>query len=519
MQAHRASATLGSRIQSADRASRRRGCARAHPGAVGVALLLASLLLAMPSPGRSAAGPLGLGGRLEGSGIVRWNGDTPSQDPIARLDLWAEQKVAPGWRWRLSTTGRAGGPPVDPRVGAFDFDRTFQNLAPSLELDDAFVEWRGAEAALKVGNQKFFWGRLDANRPNDLLNPRQYEDPFLDDERDQKIAVPAVSATWTFPAAWRRFLPDESSLTLAWEPIAVPWRFPLSRERWFAPAALASGSVSVGALPGTPCPCDVSVEQALRNAPPPSRRFDDGNVGLRFAGRTRGADWAVAWFDGYDPTPNFDVPVRLRPGLPGAPGATPVAAETTLVPAYRRFRSIGADGARAFGPFTVRAEAAFRFRRPWPFAVDQVTRRILADPTLVQALLRGDTVDVPSWVERDAIEWGIGADTIFHGWMPLLELYQVAILRNDVRLLVRDVDTRITANLRRRWFGDRVESQFVFVEGFEGNYRLLRAQLAWDATDGLQLVAGVLGIWGDRDTLIGQYAGRGEFFGRIRYSF
>ena len=528
MQALRAIATAASPLPSASRANRRRGPAAAAPllatvpaAAAGLALA-AAVLLAAASPARSAAGPLRWGGRLEGYGIVRWNGDTPSQDPLARLDLWAEQKLAPGWRWRLSTIGRAGGPPVDPRVGAFDFDRTFQNLAPSLELDDAFVEWRGDDGSLKVGNQKFFWGRLDATRPNDLLNPRQYEDPFLDDEREQKIAVPAVAATWLFPASWRSFLPEESSLTLAWEPIAVPWRFPLSRERWFAPAALAAGSVSVGPVPGTPCPCDVSVEQTLRNGPPPARRFENGNVGLRFAGRTRGADWAVAFFDGVDPTPNFDVPVRLRPGALGLPGAgtpLPVAAETSLVPAYRRFQSIGADGARAFGPFTVRAEAAFRFGRPWPFAVDQVTRRILADPSLVQSLLRGDTVDVPSWVERDAVEWGVGADTIFHGWMPLLELYQVAILHNDVRLLVRDVDTRLTANLRRRWFSDRVESQLVFVEGFEGDYRLLRAQLAWDATDGLQFVAGILGIWGDRDTLIGQYAGRGEFYGRIRYSF
>ncbi|MFM8410178.1 MAG: hypothetical protein ACKOCT_07855 [Alphaproteobacteria bacterium] len=514
MHAHRANATPGSRSPSAARL--RRGFA---------AVVAASILAAGPAStggpanARAAAGPLRLGGRLEGLGIVRWNGNTPSQDPLARLDLWAEQRVAQGWRWRLSTTGLAGGPPVDPRVGAFDFDRTFQNLAPSLQLDDAFVEWRGDAGALKVGNQKFFWGRLDATRPNDLLSPRQYEDPFLDDDREQKIAVPAIAATWLFPAAWRAWLPEESSATLVWEPIDVPWRFPLSRERWFAPAAQTTGSVSVGPVPGTPCPCDVTVEQALRNGSPPSRRFDDGNVGLRLACRTRGADWAVSFFDGYDPTPNFDVPVRLSPGRPGTGAALPVTAETWLVPAYRRFRSLGADGARAFGPFTVRAEAAFRFRRPWPFAVDQVTRRILADPSLVQALLRGETIDVPSWVERDAIEWGLGADTIFRGWMPLLELTQVAILNNDVPLLVRNVDTRITANLRRRWLSDRVESQLVFLWGFEGDYRLLRTQLAWDVTDGLQVVAGILGIWGDRTTLVGQYAGRGEFFGRIRYSF
>jgi hypothetical protein len=481
--------------------------------------LALALALARPAAAVAAAGPLRLGGRLEGYGIVRFDGSTPGQHPQARLDLWAEQKLAPGWRWRLSTIGRFGGPPVDPTAGVFDLDRTFQNLSPSLEFDDAFVEWRGPTAILKVGKQKFFWGRLDANRPNDLLNPRQYEDPFLDDERESKIAVPAIAATWLFPEAWRAWLPEESSATLVWEPIDVPWRFPLAAERWFAPAARAGGAFAVGAVPGTPCPCDVAVDQRLRNAPAPARRFDNGNLGLRLAGRTRGTDWALAWFDGYDPAPNFSVPVRLVPGAPDGAGSLPVTAATELRPAYRRFRSIGADAARPFGAFTVRAEAAWRFRRPYPFAVDQVTARILGDPSLVTALVRGETVDVPAYAERDAFEWGIGADTVFHGWVPLVELSQIALVHNDLHLLVPDVDTRITANLRRRWFADRLESQLVFVWGFEGDYRLLRAQWAWDVTDGLQLIAGALGLWGSRDTLIGQYAGRGEFYGRIRYSF
>lgn len=463
------------------------------------------------------AGPLRLGGRIEGLAIARFDRSTPTQAPQARLELFAEQRLVPGLRWRLSATGLAGGPPKDPTAGVFDLDRTFQNHAPSLEFDDAWLDWHGDGLDVRVGKQRFSWGRLDATQPNDLLNPREYEDPFLDRERDRKIAVPAIAATWLFPRAWRPFLPEESSLTVAWVPVAVAWRFPLSRERWFAPAARAPDSLAVGPLACTPCPCDVAIEQSLRNGPAPARQLDEGNVGIRFAARSGRTDWAVSFYDGFDIAPNFDVPIRIAPGPTDAPGR--VTAFTELVPAYRRFASLGADAARTVGPFTVRAEGAWRWRRPWAFAVDQVAPRLLSDPAQVARLFAGETVTVPAWVERDAIEWGIGADTVIRGFVPLLELYQVVLIHNDQRLLVPDVDTRLNASLRRRWLGDRVGTEVVFTWGFEGDYRVVRAEADWDVGAGVQLVAGVLGIGGNRNTIIGQYAGRGEGYARVRWSF
>jgi Protein of unknown function (DUF1302) len=482
--------------------------------------LLAGLDAPLARAAGDGPGRVRLTGRIEGYGIVRFDQSSPRQLPLARLDLAAEQRVVPRWRWRLSVIGLAGGPPEDPSAGVFDLGHTFQNLSPSLEFDDAYVDYAGDEIGLRAGKQKFFWGRLDGIQPNDLLNPSQYEDPFLTDERDAKIAVPAISATWLFPRAWRERLPDESRFTLAWVPFAVPWRYPLDDERWFAPSARARDQLSVAALPNTPCPCDVTVEQQLANSPAPARQLDNGNLGVRFSGRFGSTDFALVYFDGYDPAPNFSVPIRLV-GDPVPPPGEPftTTAQTQLRPAYRRFRSIGADAATPLGPFTIRAEAAWRFRRPYPFAVEELTRQILDNPVLLGKLLSGETIDLASFAERDAVEWGIGADTVVDGFTPLLEIYQIILLHNDQNLLVRNVDTRVTARLSRRWMADRLEGELIGLWGIEAGYELLRAEASYDVADGLQVVAGVLGVWGDRNSIVGQYKRNGEAFAKIRYTF
>lgn len=485
------------------------------------ALSLSFLLLALPrSAGAAGASTPRVGGRLEAYGVARFDNSSPSQAPQARLDLWAEQRLSKRLRWRFSTIGLWGGPPRGASAGVFNVDETFQNFSPSLELDDAYLNYIGDAIDLRVGKQKLFWGRLDGIQPNDLLNPRQYEDPLLTDEKDAKLAVPALAVTYLFPAAWRSRLPEESRLTVVWEPIDVPWRFPLTRERWFAPAARPAPSLQAGALPDTPCPCDVTVTQQVQNSPAPGRTIGKGNLGIRLSGRSGEADWAVVFFEGFDPTPNFSVPIRVVPSpTQSRPGVLEATAETRLRPAYRRFQSLGADGAMPIGAFTARAEAAWRFRRPYAIPVDQLTSRILADPSLVRRLAAGETVELPAFAERDAVEWGAGVDTIVEGFVPLLELYQVIVLHNDQRLLIRDVDTRLTLNLRRRWMADRLESQLLGAWGIESGYELLRAQLTYDILDGLQAVAGVLGVWGARNSLVGQYKRNSEAFARLRYTF
>jgi hypothetical protein len=137
----------------------------------------------------------------------------------------------------------------------------------------------------------------------------------------------------------------------------------------------------------------------------------------------------------------------------------------------------------------------------------------------VQRLVAGETLDVPAFVTRDAAEWGIGADTVLGDFTPLVEIHQIILLHNDQRLLIRNVETRLAANLRATWMADRLETQLLGLWGIEGGYELVRGQLTYDVTDDLEVRVGILGIWGDRDSIVGQFDRNSEAYARIRYSF
>lgn len=486
------------------------------------ALALAVLTVLLATPGRALAidAPL-IGGRLDGYGIVAFDDSSPRQRPLARLDLNVQQRIDRRFSWYLSFTGRWGGPPENPRVGAFALDRTFQNFSPSLEFGESYVDFRGDRLDVRLGLQKFFWGKLDSIQPNDLLSPKEWEDPFLTDAADRKIAVPALSSTYYLDLAdmgdgWL----EEPAFTLVWQPIPVPWRFPMLGERWYPPTGTAAPFLDVAAgdsLPG--CPCRIAIRQETANADAPARRFDNGNIALRWAARSQDVDWSVMFWDGYDTSPAFDVPIRLALGSPADAGPTIGVADTQIRPAYRRFQAVGADFAFSAGRFTVRGEGNWRFRRPYPMDLADVADRVLGDPAKRQALLGGQTVVEPAFAARDSLAWGLGADTIIAGALTIVEMYQLVILNNDQPLLVQNVDTRIAANLSRSFLRERLETELIAVWGIESDYELVRATVSYDIADRVELRLGVLGIWGRERSLIGQFRRNSELFGGIRYYF
>lgn len=460
------------------------------------------------------------GGRLDGYGIVAFDDASPRQRPLARLDAFVEQRIDRRFRWHLSVVGRWGGPPENPRVGVFALDRTFQNFSPSLEFGESYLDFRGDRVDVRLGLQKFFWGRLDSIQPNDLLSPREYEDPFLMDAVDRKIAVPALTSVYYphLPEIGDDWL-EEPAITLVWQPISVPWRFPLLEERWYPTTGLAEPFLEVGAdaLPG--CPCRIAVEQEAVNAPAPARRFDNGNVALRWAARTRGFDWSVMFWNGYDTSPAFEVPIRLTLGPPTDGGPTIGTADTQIRPAYRRFQAVGGDFATSVGRFTIRGEGSWQFRRPYPMDLSDVADRVLADPAKREALLDGNTIVEPAFAARDSWTWGLGADTIAGGALMILEVYQLVILDNDVPLLVQNVDTRLAANVSRGFLRDRLDVELIGVWGIESSYELVRGTVSYDVTDQLELRLGALGIWGRERSLVGQYRRNSELFGGVRVHF
>lgn len=457
-------------------------------------------------------------GRVEFLAAERFDSATPRELPqgTIRTRLTAD----PGTRSRfvLELAGTAGGTPRNSDgAGIYDFHRVRQDISPSLEVGEAYGELRSEWLDVRIGIQKFAWGKLDSFQPNDLLNPRRYFDPFLEEEIDRKIGVPAISPTLYLPRLGDG-LPEEMRLTFAWVPIPVPYYFPDQDERWYPPLARAPAVSEVQGI-------RVANRSRFTNGDLPSRALGNGSYGVRFSALAAGADFALYYFEGFDPLPALEASARGSVRLdPASPQGVDVRSEVTVFPALDRIRAAGGDLAYRVLGATLRAEAAYVMDRLYPRTLRDIiaTERVgTVDPA---ALLGGGEVEVPIALERvnvrrDGVEWGVGADGFLGETFVLVQANQTSLLGNDTNLLISDLETRFAITVRQGFLDDRLQAELRGVYAMQDVAGLAHPRLTYTLNDHVDVRVGLLLIAGHERSLLGQFARNDEAYMRLRFSF
>jgi hypothetical protein len=478
--------------------------------------------------------------------VFEENHSTTHERTLEQLRVRAAAVFTDWLRFDSTTSGFNGGPTLkSDRSGVYNLDDVFQDVSPAAELEEAYFDVHLPSVDLRLGKQKVAWGKLDRVQPNDLINPLSYGDPLLQDEAERKIGVPAVQASYYLPSA--SLIPPESRLTAVWVPQYVPYRFPLAQcdvhgtstacdvERWFPPAAVPPTTFSAppNTIPlgnGMFAPAfTVPIGFRVRNVPSPSWRFENNEIGLRYSALIRDVDLALYYFHGFDPQPAFNLTAtafgQLDPDPNNPLHLKNLSAVTTLSPEFHHIDAWGADFAYAFDRFTVRGEGAYVRGRPFvrDLRVLFVDPRTIARPiaSALQQLAAGagsaDVMLPEASVQRDAVEWGLGADYVYEGYLFLLQVNQTDVLHNDVGLLIKDVETRLLANLRKGFFNETLQAQLVATYAIESDYTVMRPRLRYQLTDDVTGEVGYLFIAGRAHSVGGQYRRNDEGWARLEY--
>lgn len=475
---------------------------------------------------------LDLDGSFEVRGAVRVDGDTAPDRPLEVLRLHLGAELTDWLSFDSSLVGSNGGPTsLATKGGGFNYNDAFQDVSPSFEVDEAYFDIEREDLSVRIGMQKVFWGKLDRQQPNDLINPYRFIDPFLMEQPERKIGTPAVLATYAPTGV--DWLPEQAQFTAVWLPMYVPFRFPVIGERWFPPAAVAPSTFVIpgGVIPlpdgGFLPQVDVPISEVSQNISPPARNLANSGLGLRASGYADGVDFAGYYYHGFDIQPAFQLLVdAVATPNPMSPVGFDVRADTRLNPVYSNIDSIGGDAAYTLGPFTFRGEGAFVIGRAFSRNLsDLVANPQQLAPQIVHAFeqFRQGNLSVPidispTFVEKNSFEWGVAADYTYQGWFALLQMSQTDVFDNPVQLLINNVETRFLANLRKSWFSDRLKAQFVGLYGVSG-YFVALPRLSYFFTDYLDLQIGYLAISGSRNTIGGQYKNNDEGFLRARVTF
>ena len=526
-------------------------------GIAAVLLLLAPTSLAIATAAPGAGSRLEAGGYIEGRAVAATEGGA-RQRPGALLDVRLDAAARPWLRTHLEFRSRAGGPFEGGHPGTYNFVHTFQNRSPSLEFSEVYADVRWPRADLRAGIQRLVWGKLDGIPPTDVVNPRDYHDPLVDDFEERKIGIPALTGTY-----YPRDLPylglSALRARLTYVPIAVPPRLALIEERWFPKALIGPSRVVVPKkvfdkaiekdfmAKTADVPHDVVIPAQFRtlNHRPP-KQLDAGGVAIRLGGTWREMDWDIYHYSGPETGPDAQLPATVtleRLNVTSNDHQLSVHPQLRALARIRQAHDVmhmtGADWSAAIGGATVRAEAAVFQDRPYlRLASDLLVPR----PPLVQRVLhelcpkpavcickRGDVgcplprrARVPFgdlFTERDAVEWGIGADYLTHGFIPLVQLNQTVFTDAGPPLLIADPETRFSASVRKLFIAERLELELRGAYALEREYWFVFPRASYLVRDNLRVRLGYLAIGGQRESLLGQFRDNDEFVLEARFSF
>ena len=450
-------------------------------------LIIVLLMCVMAASYSFADDSLTVSGQLSLRGTDARDDNSVKEDPslTGRLKLDA---IGSSWRFHSWLEGGWDGTvrrPAQDNSLFKRYDEVYQSNTPFLEFKELTLSHSSSDLDLRIGIQRFAWGRLDEYPPNDLLNPWDYTRFLAKSLEDRKIGVPSLSATlsksaWTYDAVWVPFL--------------VPYRYPLPNERWF-------GATAASALSQAD-----TVEITPREPDLPSRTIGNGNIGLR-ARHTGDIEWALNLYHGYDPRPVFKTTTLV---ITRKDGQTVI--DPGYVPDFHKITSVGFDGAGVTGDWSIRAEAMYSINRHFN------TRQELWGYPLFP--LPGKYSLKSNEVKSDSLYYGIGADyRLFEDALLTMQVQQTLILQRPETLYDRKLETILWVNLKVGLMNRKIETNIAFAYNPEHGDNMAKANVWYIFTDSWK--AGVSGIafTGPSQSTFGRYANNDELGAELVYSW
>ncbi len=473
-------------------------------------------------------GTMSLSGYLQAGAVLACDRHTKDEDPSYTFGLQLSADLGPQASGFIALTGRDDGTVMAPQDGRLFTDPhgVYQDRNPCLNVDEAYIDYYTDRADLRIGIQKFAWGRLDEINPTDNLNPEDLTRATLEEEQTRKIGVPAIKTN---------LYTDLINAEIAWVPFYVPYRLPTSEERWFPPLLIPPCCIQPRTLTD-----DIPLTASYRDVERPALTLAHSQLGMRLSRHLAGWDLSASYFRGYDPQPTMRAPTLILIEI-----LNPLAFDYTAraitfpTPSLHRIQVFGLDWSTTIGGLTLRGEWAYADGKYYLRTLSDVLRRE-ASPQREEALMRqvierylrsggsatSQTILVEPQIEtqRDSMKYGLGLDYMRGETTLSLQCIQEYIpdypRYEHLYFNKKGLDTTLTLALRHFLLQNTLELTLAGMYNIEYRHYLVRPSATYRFSERLQGTLGLIVIQGKfEDSLLGQFRDNDQVYAGLKYSF
>jgi len=355
----------------------------------------------------------------------------------------------------------------DGTSGEYDFETSFR---------EAYVDLFFSNVEFRLGKQQVVWGKADGVFINDIVCPLDMSMFLLQDFDNIRMGLPMAKAN-LYLGNWM--------LEGLWIPKFEPWQFAEAGSDWEFTLSVPPDTVLVS-MEELWVPNAIHLNDEIL----PIGIQENSEYGLRLSTFLLGADISLLYLDGYADHPSIQVVDTTITGSP-----IPTQIDTYLSPTYYRSPMYGLNFSRPVFTTVIRGELGYFANR------------------------RFSNVNMQT-VTSDYFSGMMGID--FTGpWGSSISFQAIHRQIMDYKSGMVDDKTEqmATATISGSFLRETVIASVLGLADVNEDAGLGRLDISYAWSDALRISLGGFLLWGNEDTLFGQFDVNDNIYLKIKYSF
>ena len=350
----------------------------------------------------------------------------------------------------------------DGTSGEYDFETS---------LREAYVDLFFSNVEFRLGKQQVVWGKADGVFINDIVCPLDMSMFLLQDFDNIRMGLPMAKAN-LYLGNWM--------LEGLWIPKFEPWQFAEAGSDW---------EFTLSVPPDTVWDLIPNVIH-LNDEELPENSLENSEFGLKLSTFLLGADISLLYLDGYADHPSIQVVDTTITGSP-----IPTQIDTYLSPTYYRSPMYGLNFSRPVFTTVIRGELGY-----------------FANRRFSNVNMQTVTSDYFSGMMGLDFTGPLGSSISFQAIHRQIMDYKSGMVDDKTEQMA-------TATISGSFLRETVIASVLGLADVNEDAGLGRLDISYAWSDALRISLGGFLLWGNEDTLFGQFDVNDNIYLKIKYSF